>query len=117
MNLQPLTIIKQAIRGVPAVKYALGIAGIVAAVAICGAFAILSRMSLQVVVFGVVIMLVFMATLVVFAKMTTTARQHFIIPALVLTWASLCLTIITAFSLFLSRSEERRVGKECRSRW
>ena len=102
MNLQPLTIIKQAIRAVPAVKYALGVAGIVAAIAICGAFAILSRMSLQVVMFGVVIMLVFMATLVVFAKMTTTARQHFIIPALVLTWASLCLTIITAFSLFLS---------------
>jgi hypothetical protein len=98
MILQPFTILKQAIRAVPAVKYALGVAGIVSTVAIIKAFGI----SMQVAVIGFVITLVLMVTLVVFAKMTTTASQHFFTPVLVLMWSFLCLTIITAFFLLSS---------------
>src|ERR1043166_1262904 len=89
MNLLPMKILREAIRAVPAVKYALGVAGIIAVVAIVKSFGI----GPQFAVFGAIITLVLMVALVVFAKLTTTAPRHFKLPVLVLMWSFLGLTI------------------------
>ncbi|SRR5216683_696919 len=98
MNLSPIKILREAVRAVPAVKYALGVAGITAVVALVRSFGI----SPQHAVFGTVITLVLMVALVIFAKLTTTAPRHFVLPVLVLMWSFLGLTIATAFLLFSS---------------
>lgn len=94
----PLEIIRAAIKAVPAVKYALGVAGIVAVVAIIYSFGI----GLWVAFIGALVVMVLMVVLVIFAKLTTTAPRHFLTPVLVLTWAFLLLTIAAAMFLFTS---------------
>jgi hypothetical protein len=98
MNFHPLKILREAIRAVPAVKYALGVAGVVSAIAIIRA----SGMSLPVALFGFIIMLALMIGLLVFAKMTAAPRRVFLAPILVMMWSLLVLMIMMAFSLFLS---------------
>jgi hypothetical protein len=58
----PVEVLKRPTKAVPAVKYALGIAGIVAAIAIVAGF----RINFRIAVFGTVIMFVLMTVLVVF---------------------------------------------------
>src|SRR5262252_6653820 len=94
----PYRILQEAIRAVPAVKYALGVAGIVSAIAVVMAFGV----DLRIAAWGVVVTLVLMVTLVIFAKMTTIAPRYFLIPVMVLTWSFLVLTIATAFLMFSS---------------
>jgi hypothetical protein len=98
MAISPGKVLKDAIKAVPAVKYALGIAGIVAAIAIVKGFEIDFRIA----VFGTVIMLVLMTVLVIFAKAAASAAVGFVGPATVLTWFSLLLVIGTATLLFWS---------------
>src|SRR4051812_49204089 len=88
LNFQPYRILREAIRAVPAVKYALGVAGIVAAVAIVAAFGL----DLRIAAFGTIITFVLMVVLVVFAKFSTTAPRHFLVPILVMMWSFLILT-------------------------
>jgi PDZ domain len=92
------TVLNKAIKAVPAVKYALGVAGIVAAVAIVGLLGI----SYAAAGIGVVVMFVLMTTLVVFARITTVPTAALRIPALVFTWFALLLTMATACLLFSS---------------
>jgi HEAT repeat protein len=94
--MDPFKIIRAAIRAVPPVKYALGVAGIVAVVAIIQAL----RLDFKVAVFGTVIIFPLMVVLVIFAKLTTSARRHFVAPVLVMMWASLILVVASAFLLF-----------------
>ena len=97
--LNPVTVLREAIRAVPAVKYALGIAGIVSAIAIVtGGF----RIDLRIAVFGTVIMLVLMTVLVLFARLSTTPHHALGFAVIVLVWFSLLLTMFTATGLFTS---------------
>jgi hypothetical protein len=94
----PIDILRAAIKAVPAVKWALGIAGIVAAIAIIEGF----KIDLRVAVFGTVIMLILMTLLVIFAKAAGSGVVGFAGPAFVLTWFSLFLMMATATALFTS---------------
>jgi hypothetical protein len=91
-------ILNKAIKAVPAVKYALGIAGIVAGIAIVASM----HTSYTLAAFGTVIMLILMTVLVVFARVTKTINIGMQTPALVFTWFALLLTMATAFLLFTS---------------
>src|SRR5262247_595200 len=94
--MNPFNVFKAAVRAVPQVKYALGVAGIVAVVAIVQAF----RLDAKVAIFGSIIIFIGMAALLVFARATKTAPRHFLRPVLFLTWASLVLVVASAFLLF-----------------
>src|SRR5260221_568853 len=89
-------ILRESIRAVPAMKYALAVAGIMAVVGLVSAF----RLSPQTAVFGAVIVLVLMVALVIFARLATTAPSHFLTPVLVMLWSFLALVVATAFLLF-----------------
>jgi len=94
----PALILKQAVRAVPAVKYALGVAGIVAVIAIVKLFGL----SFGVAALGAVVMLVLMAALVIFAKLSALGSADFRLPALVFAWFSLLLLIGSSLLLFTS---------------
>jgi hypothetical protein len=94
----PPSFLKQAINAVPAVKYALGIGGVVSVIAIVGGF----RIDFRVALLGTVVMLVLMTVLLVFAKAASRPQSAFKVPAIILTWFSLLLFIATASALFLS---------------
>ena len=95
---QLLKILRESIKAVPAMKYALAVAGILAVVAMVGAFKISPSMA----VFGAVITLVLMVAMVIFARLTTTASRHFFLPVTIMMWAFLVITVATAFLLFTS---------------
>lgn len=97
-HFSPYQVLKDAIKAVPAVKYALGVAGVVAAVAVIQAFSLGYRVAF----FGAILMFVLMVLLVVFAKLTQTAQKHFVAPVVVLMWSFLLLAIATACLLFTS---------------
>lgn len=97
-GLMSLGILREAIRAVPAVKYALGVAGIVAAIAIVQ----LLRVKLVTAAFGTVIMIVLMTLLVIFARLAKNDSTKFTLPAQVFTWFVLLITIATASLLFTS---------------
>lgn len=94
----PMGILREAIRAVPAVKYALGIAGVAAAIAIIKGF----KLDFRVAIFGTIIMLILMMLLVIFAKATKTNAKAIAIPALVFTWFALLITMATALLLLTS---------------
>ena len=94
----PPSFLKQAINAVPAVKYALGVGGIISVIAIVRGFGI----DFRVAVFGTVVMLVLMTLLLVFAKVSSRPQSTFKAPAVILTWFCLLLFIATATTLFLS---------------
>lgn len=85
----PWGVLQAAITAVPAVKYALGIAGIGAVVAIIAGFQTDPRIA----VFGIIIVIGLMFVLLVFARLTELAPKQLVTPALVATWSFLLLTI------------------------
>lgn len=94
----PTTILGKAIRAVPAVKYALGVAGVIAVIAIVvGGWKIDERVA----VFGFIVMIVLMTILAVFAKIPTTAIALGA-PLLVVVWSAVILFVATAGALFFS---------------
>lgn len=96
--LNPLEVLKRALAHVPAVKYALGVAGIAAAVAIVKIF----LTDWLIAVFGIIVMMILMAVLYVFAKLTTVGSKDLRLAMLTLMWSSLILTISTGSLLFTS---------------
>lgn len=94
--MQPFKLIQEAIKAVPAMRYALGVAGIVAVVALVATF----RLDPKVAVFGAIITLGLMVALVIFAKLSTIAPKYFLKPVLVMMWAFLVLVIAQAALLF-----------------
>lgn len=94
----PLHVLHEAIKAVPSVKYALGISGIVASIAIIQAF----RIGYRIAFFGTIAIFILMVLLVIFARLTRTAPKYFLMPAMVLMWSFLLLTIATAVLLFTS---------------
>lgn len=87
-----------AIRAVPSVKYALGVAGVVSAIAVVRAL----DLSLTVAGFGAVVMFVLMTALVVFSALTRLAPHRLAIPATLLLYAAIVLTVATSTLLFTS---------------
>ena len=95
--IDPFKLLREAIKAVPSVKYALGLGGVAAVVAI-----VLSGLKLdpKTAVFGTLLAFVGMVVLVVFSVLATT-RAGLALPALVLCWAFLVLTVGAA-TLFTS---------------
>lgn len=96
--ISPSNTLNQAIKKLPALKYALGLAGIAAALAIIKTLVT----DLRLAVFGMVVMLVLMTVLFVFAKLTAASAKEIRLPAIALMWFSLLLTIASASLLFTS---------------
>jgi hypothetical protein len=94
----PIQFLREAIRAVPAVKYALGIGGIVATIAIVYSF----KVDLRVAFVGTLVMLVLMTILVIFARMSSLAGPQLAAPTLVFTWFVLSLFVAVSLSLFTS---------------
>ncbi len=93
-----LNILQQAIKAVPAVKYALGIAGIVSVIAIVKEF----NLDFRIAILGTIIMFFLMIILVIFAKLATSTGSIFKWPILILTWFTLVITLASATLLFTS---------------
>jgi hypothetical protein len=93
--MNPLQVLRDSIREVPAIKYALGVAGIAGSVALILAFGL----DLRTAAIGTVVMMLLMATLVVFVRLATIRRSRLTAPALVLMWASVILVVTFAVLL------------------
>lgn len=94
----PMNVLRAGIQAVPAVRYALGIAGVAAALAIASAF----FRSTAAALIGVAVMLPLMILLVVFAAITGLAKEDMRVPALVFTWAILVLFVCSGTLFALS---------------
>lgn len=105
----PIHVLRQSILAVPAVKYALGVAGIIAAVAVVYAFRIDARVAFV----GAIVMFVLMGVLVVFARMASLAGPRLLLPAQVLSWFTLLLFIAVSVSLFGSVFLHRPLDLSC----
>ena len=81
----PLAFLKEAIQAVPAVKYALGVGGVVSLVAIVEGFGISKRAA----IIGFPVILISMVLLLVFAKLASAKPEYFLYPLIVLTWFSI----------------------------
>lgn len=90
LTTSPLNVLREAIKAVPPLKYALAVLGIVAAIAIGLSF----KVSLRVAVFGALIMLVLMVAVVVFAALTK-ASGALRVAAIIMMFAFLILIIAT----------------------
>lgn len=94
----PLSILRDSIKAVPAVKYALGVAGIISVIAIIKSF----NLDYRVAIIGTIVMLLLMTVLVISAKLSSLASPDFRLPALVFTWFALIFVIAIAISMFTS---------------
>jgi hypothetical protein len=93
----PLGILRAAINAVPAVKYALGVVGIIAAISIAG-----SLTNYRVAAIGTVVMLILMTALVIFAAATRLVPKYLAPAAVILVYSFLILTVATAMFLLTS---------------
>ena len=93
-----LGVITSAIKAVPAVRYALAVAGIGASVALIAGF----TTDLRIAIFGIIILFIFMAVMVVFARLASVAAGSLYVLAMVLAWAAVLLIISTSVLLLTS---------------
>jgi hypothetical protein len=98
IGLTPWNVLQVAVKAVPALRYALGVLGIVSVLAIIKSFEIDYRVA----TFGALIMLVLMVALVVFAALTKVKSAQIRIAALVMMWCFLIITILSAMLLCTS---------------
>jgi hypothetical protein len=89
-------VLSNAIKAVPSVKWALGVAGIVAVLSIVAGF----KIDWRIAVFGTVLMFIFMAVLVIFAAASSLAATIIALPATILVWFCLVFFVATASCLF-----------------
>lgn len=95
--LSPMSVLREAITAVPAVKYALGIGGMLGALALIYVFQINPRVAFV----GLIILFVFMGVLVLFAR-AAALTGAIAWPALIFTWFVLLMFIATTVTLFTS---------------
>jgi hypothetical protein len=95
--MDPFKLLKTAIEAVPAVKYALGVAGIAAVVAIILGF----HLNSQVAVFGTLIVIGLMFVLVVFSNLSQRPDNNLHGPATVLVWFY-TVTVMASTVLFIT---------------
>ena len=91
-------VIGEAVRAVPPVKYALGVGGIVAVVALIS----LMGVNLRVAAFAAPVMFVLMVVLVVFRHVVSAPPENFALQTLVFTWAALVVILATVVLLLTS---------------
>ncbi|SKC49249.1 hypothetical protein [Paraburkholderia hospita] len=94
----PLAILRESIKAVPAVKYALGLVGVACAIVLMHSFI----SDYRVAVLGILVMFLMMTALVVFAKLSSLAGPDLRLPALVFTWFSLFFVIFVSIAVVLS---------------
>jgi hypothetical protein len=92
----PLLLLKQAIKGFPPLKFALGLAALAAVIAIVKTLVT----DVRVAVFGIVVMIALMTLLLVFANLTNLVSRQTRAVLVVLLWFSLLIFIATGSSLF-----------------
>ncbi len=95
--MNPYQVLRAGIKEVPAVKYALAVAGVIAVVAIIASF----KLDWRVALVGGVVVFVFMAVMVVFSGLTKLGSTVIRGPATFLLWAFVLLTVGSAY-LFAS---------------
>ncbi|MCU4313616.1 hypothetical protein KTH46_01060 [Acinetobacter bereziniae] len=96
--ISPIEMLREAIKAVPSVKYALGIGGVASVVVIIYSFGLNPKVA----IIGTVIILIFMGILVVFARMASISSAKMLLPAMCLTWFVLILFMLFSLSLFSS---------------
>lgn len=96
--MQPFKVLTASVRSLPAMKYALAVAGLAAVVALVSAF----RLSPAIAVIGSVVVIALMVVVFLFVRLTATASRHFFMPVMVMMWALLALFVATATLLFTS---------------
>lgn len=96
--ISPIHVLREAIKAVPAVRYALGVGGVIATVSLIQAF----KIDPLVAFVSAIVMFALMGVLVVFARMSGLPRTKLVLPALVFTWFTLLLFMLVAASLFMS---------------
>lgn len=94
--MEPITILREAVKAVPAIKYALGVAGIAAAVALVVGWLKDPKLA----IFGPVVMLGLMFILVVFAWFAKHGGSDVRPLALILAWAFVTLIVATSTFIF-----------------
>lgn len=92
----PAGVLKNAIKAVPAVKYALGVAGVAAAVALIAGFIT----DYKIAVFGIILMFGLMIVLVVFSNIAKSTVGDIRPLSLLLAWSFVILIIATSFFIF-----------------
>jgi hypothetical protein len=93
--MNPSQVFREAIKAVPQIKWALGVGGIVAVIAIIQGF----HLDWRVAVLGTIVMMVLMVMLVIFARVAD-PTSNLRLPGLVLTWFSVFIVIGSACLLF-----------------
>jgi len=88
--LNGLTVLADASKKVPSLKYALGVAGVVSILAIIATL----RVDLRLAGLGFCVLIVFMVAVLVFSKLASLPGQTFRLPALLLMWFSVLITIV-----------------------
>jgi hypothetical protein len=97
-ELAPIPVLRDAIKAVPAVKWALGVGGVLAVVALVYMFKLDARVAFV----GLVVLFCFMGVLVVFARASTLRSGAIFWPAMAFTWFALIMFMATTVSLFTS---------------
>ena len=102
-SLDPLSIIREARKNVPALKYAIGVLGLLAVLAITVS---IWRLDPGVAVFGPIILIGLMTILVLFARLSSLPEKIFRIPGVILLWFTLIATmsaiVLLGMSVFFS---------------
>jgi hypothetical protein len=94
----PITLIREAVEAVPAMRYVLAVLAMVAVIPIVIAWNVDLRIALG----SAVVVLFLMVAVVVFAKLTKTSARHFLRPIMVLMWSGVILVVVFATSLFFA---------------
>jgi len=95
--MNPSTLLKDAIKAVPAVRYALGVAGVASVVAIVLGF----RLKPEIAVFGTLIVIGLMFVLVVFADFANGQNSAVLWPAKIFVWFC-TIALIAITTLFIT---------------
>jgi hypothetical protein len=96
--LSPKSLIEAAKAAHPAFRYAIVVAGLAAIVSVVLRFGA----SPATLVFGIIILVALMVLFLIFTQAATMAKADVALPALVLIWSFLILSIVTAVCLFTS---------------
>ena len=95
-SVSPLPILREAIKAVPSVKWALGVGGLLAVIALVYMFQLEPRVAFV----GLIVLFAFMSILVLFARASALASGATVWPALIFTWFTLIMFMATTMSLF-----------------
>jgi len=95
-SVSPLPVLREAIKTVPFVKWALGLGGLLATIALLYVF----RLDPRVTFVGLISLFVFMSILVLFARASTQEGGTTAWASLVFTWFTLIMFMVTTMALF-----------------